>query len=170
MTTMSLRYSNGIFRVLAAGLALGLLGGCASVQSTAIYYTPYTAKYRPPKPPETPIPILGRAPKEGYTAIGRLAFETDEGWRFLRKSMIYNAQINGADAVILKGVNTRQLRYLTQVPPQVDWVPVGNYYRNCDNGEIYGGTNWVPFFRPGYVQENIENITAIDSEMIVFKK
>ena len=170
MTLMSLRYSNRILPVLAAALALSLLGGCASVRSTAIYYTPYTAKYRQPKPPGTLIPILGKVPKEGYTAIGRLAFETDLGWNFLRKSMIYNAQITGADAVILKGVNMRQQRYLTQVPPQVDWIPVGNYYRNCRDGETYGGTNWVPFFRPGYVQENIENITAIDSEMIVLKK
>ncbi len=164
------RSSTAIFAGLRAVLAMSLLAGCASVQSTAVYYTPYTAKYYPPKPPEAVIPILGKVPPERHTVIGRLAFETDQGWNFLRKSMIYNAQINGADAVILKKVNSRQQLYLTEVPPQTDWVPMTNYYQKCRNGQIQSYTNWVPFFRPGYTQQNVSEITAIDSEMIVLKK
>lgn len=151
------------------GLAF-LLGGCASVKSTAIYYTPYTAKYYPPKPPDAPIPILGKAPSgERYKAIGRLAFETDQGWNFLRRSMIYNAQANGADAVILKNVNSRQQVSLVEVPPQTDWIPTTGYYQRCKNGRVYSYTNWVPFFRPGYVQPVVDTITGIDAEMIVTK-
>ena len=165
---MSLRFSTAIFAAGRAALVLGLLAGCASVKSTAMYYTPYTAKLYPPKPPEAPIPILGKAPPERYTTIGRLAFETDQGWNFLRKSMVYNAQANGADAVVLKKVNSRQQLYLTEVPPQTDWVPVTNYYQKCRDGETYSYTNWVPFFRPGYVREDVAEITAIDSEMIMW--
>jgi hypothetical protein len=167
---MNRQYSNAILLPFLVAAAIGLLGGCASVKSTAIYYTPYTAKYYAPKPPDAPIPILGKVPNERHTTIGRLAFETDEGWNFLRKSMIYNAQVNGADAVVLNKVNSRQQLSLIDVPPQVDWVPVPGYYQRCRNGKVYGTTNWVPFFRPGYVQPVTSTITGIDAEMIVLKK
>jgi hypothetical protein len=155
--------------ILIALLALCGLSGCASVKSTAAYYMPYTAKYYPPKPRDTPIPILGRAPKEPYTAIGKLAFETDLGWNFLRKSMIYNAQANGADAVILKKTNTRRQTSLVNVPPRMDYVPVTNSYRDrCGRWQTY--TNWIPIFQPGYVMPVTDTIMGIDSEMIVLKK
>jgi len=166
---MSARYSMMIFRMLMAVAILGMLAGCASVESTSVHYIPYTTKSYPPKPPETPIPIVGRMPREAHTAIGRLAFETDQGWRFLRKSMIYNARIHGADLVVLKNVNSRRQTTLVQVPPQVDWVPVPNYYET-KKGRVRGYTNWVPFFRPGYVQPVVDTITGIDAEMVVLKK
>ena len=84
--------------------------------------------------------------------------------------MIYNAQVNGADLVILKAENSRQQMYMTQVPPQVNWVPSPGYYQKCRNGRVYGYTNWVPIYQPGYVQQNVQNITSIDAEMVVMKK
>ena len=162
------RFSNA-FWFAAVGLFAVLFAGCTSVQSTAQYYMPYTTKVYPPKPPDTVIPILGKAPPEKYTTIGKLAFETDLGWKFLRKSMIYNAQVNGADAVVLKNVATREKLNTVQVPPRVDYYPVQNYYRG-KHGKVYGSTQWIPFFQPGYTQQWIDQITAIDAEMIVTKK
>lgn len=146
-----------------------LLAGCASVQSTAAYYMPVTAKYYPPKSEDTPIPIFGQAPDRRYSVIGKLAFETDQGWNFLRKSMIYNARMNGADAVILKATSQRRQTSLVNVPPQMDWVPVNNYYRGR-KGRVYGNTTWIPVMQPGYVRAYTQDIMGINSEMIVFKK
>ena len=155
--------------ILVVLLAIGGFSGCASVKSTAQYYMPYTAKYFPPKTKDTPIPILGRAPREPYTAIGKLAFETDLGWNFLRKSMIYNAQMNGADAVILKKTNSRKETSLVNVPPRMDYIPSTSYYRDrC--GRLQAYTNWIPIFQPGYVMPVTDTIMGIDSEMIVLIK
>lgn len=156
-------------RIFGAFLVLGCLAGCASVEDTAVYYESYTPKVYPPKPPETPIPILGKVPKERHTVIGGLKFESDQGWKFMRKAMIYNAQVNGADAVVLKASNERREVTLVEVPPQTDWVPVTNWYRDrC--GDVREYTNWVPVFRPGYVQPVVQEITGIDAKMIVLKK
>ena len=162
------RFSNTFWFGLLAAVSL-FWAGCASVESTAQFYMPYTTKTFPPKPPEAVIPILGKAPPESYTKIGRLAFETDLGWKFLRKSMIYNAQANGADAVILKNVSTRDRLNTVQVPPRMEYYPVQNYYRGR-HGKVYGSTQWIPYFQPGYTQQWVDQITAIDAEMIVTKK
>jgi hypothetical protein len=156
-------------RILGAALAIGLLAGCASVKDTAMYYVSYTPKVYPPKPADAPIPILGKAPAERHTVIGGLRFESDQGWKFMRRAMIYNAQVNGADAVVLKSTSQRQQMSLVQVPPQMDWVPVSNWYRD-KKGNVWGGTSWIPFYRPGYVQPIVDEITGIDAQMIVLKK
>lgn len=155
-------------RIFGSILALGLLAGCASVKDTARYYVAYTSNVYPPKP-DVPIPILGKAPSERHTVIGCLKFESDQGWNFMRRSMIYNAQMNGADAVVLRATSQRQQMSLLQVPPQMDWIPVSNWYRD-KKGNVWGGTSWIPYYRPGYVQPYVEEITGIDAQMIVFKK
>jgi hypothetical protein len=160
------RLANCIFGALGT---LGCLAGCASVKDTARYYVAFTPKVYPPKPPDAPIPILGKAPKERHAVIGGLKFESDQGWNFMRRSMIYNAQANGADAVVLKATNERRQMSYLQVPPQMDWVPVSNWYRD-KKGNVWGGTSWIPFYRPGYVQPYLQEITGIDAEMIVLKK
>ncbi len=152
---------------LALG-AVGLISGCASVKSTEQFYIPYTMKAYPPKPPDAVIPIVGKPPKEGYTPIGRLAFQSYNGWNFMRKSMIYNAQIHGADAVLLRDASSNTQTSYVQVPPQFNYVPVTGTY--CKNGKSYTYTNYVPVFQPGYVQPYSSTITAIDAEMIVLKK
>jgi hypothetical protein len=84
--------------LIVAGFAgiFVLLSGCASVKSTAIYYS--SIQDYPAKPLDAAIPILTRPPAKPYKVTGRIAFESDRGRNFLRKSMIYNAQIHGADA------------------------------------------------------------------------
>jgi hypothetical protein len=155
--------------ILGALAAVACLSGCASVKDTARFYVAYTPRVYPPKPPDTPIPILGRMPKKPHTVIGGLKFESDQGWNFMRRSMIYNAQVNGADAVVLKDTSERRQLALLEVPPQTEWVPVSNWYRNR-KGQVCGGTTWVPIFRPGYVQPYLQEITGIDAKMIVLKK
>ncbi len=159
--------------VLVTCVAALLLGGCASVSSTSDFYLPYTTEVFPPKAKDAPIPILGRAPKERYKAIGRLAFQSDLGWRFMRESMLYNARMNGADAVILKTTDSREQERFVQVPPRTDWVAVPGpvFVEKRKNKTYYQTTsNYIPVFRPGYVERFVDVIVGIDSEMIVFKK
>jgi hypothetical protein len=151
--------------LIVAGLAaiFALLSGCASVKSTAVYYK--SIQDYPAKPGDAPIPILTAPPGRPYKVIGRLAFESDRGSNFLRKSMIYNARIHGADAVLLKSSRTRREVSIQYVPPQVDRYPA---YRRGKHGKIE--TRWAPYFRPGYPLRWVSEITVIDAEMIVFEK
>lgn len=158
-------------------LALALLTGCASVESTAIYYTPYTVEQYPPKPKEAFIPVIGRAPDRPYKTIGRLAFSSTLGYRFMRQSIDYNARIHGADAVILKDVDSSTQTFLTEVPPSWDYVPYTAWVPYSVEGkkgrrytEYAPYTNWQPVYRPGYVSPQSITTTAIDAEMIVFKR
>jgi hypothetical protein len=126
---------------------LVLLAGCASVKSTAVYYK--SLRNFPAKPPNAHIPILTNRPKRPFKVIGRLAFESDQGWNFLLKSMIYNAQIHGADAVWLKRSGRRREVTFQHVPPRLDLYPV---------------MRSEPPLR--WVRDRI----AIDARMIVFHK
>jgi hypothetical protein len=109
--------------ILAASAGIwALLAGCASVKSTAVYYR--SLQDFPAKPPNAQIPILTNRPKRPFKVIGRLAFKSDQGWNFLCKSMIYNAQIHGADAVWLKRSSRRRKVTFQHVPPRMDLYPV----------------------------------------------
>ncbi len=148
-----------------AAVVLLCCGGCASVESTAIYYTPTTLEVFPPKPKDYPVPILEKAPDRRYRTIGKFAFETALGYRFARDAILYNARVNGADAVILKDVSGRRELYLTRVPPRVDYVPTVGYYGGYGYGG-YGYTSYYPIYQPGYVRADEEVITSVDAEMI----
>jgi len=139
------------------------------VKSTAKYYVPYSTKTYPPKPPDTEIPIIGKMPTAPHETIGRLAFSTDQGWSFLRRSMIYNAQAQGADLVVLKNVTTKRQLILAQVPAQWNYFPVQNFYRG-KNGQVYSTTTWLPSLQPGYTQPYMDEITAIDADLVIMKK
>jgi hypothetical protein len=130
----------------SAGILL-LLAGCASVESTSVYYK--SLKDFPAKPPDAQIPILTNRPKRPFKVIGRLALESDQGWNFLLKSMIYNAQIHGADAVWLKRSSRRREVTFQHVPPRLDW---GLY------------------MRPEPPLRWVSDLIAIDARMIVFHK
>ncbi len=144
---------------------MALFVGCASVKSTAIYYTPTTVEIFPPKPKDYPVPILEKAPDRRYRTIGKFAFDTSLGYRFARDAILYNARVNGADAVILKKVSGRRELYLTRVPARVDYVPTVGYYGGYGY-RGYGYTSYYPIYRPGYVRADEEVITSVDAEMI----
>ena len=86
-------------------------------ESTSVYYK--SLKDFPAKPPDARFRFSIR-PTRSFKVIGRLAFESDGGWNFLR-SMIYNAQIHGADAVWLKSSSTRREVTFQHGPPRMDF-------------------------------------------------
>lgn len=91
----------------------------------------------------------------------------------MRESMIYNARMNGADAVILRSTDSREKERFVQVPPRTDWVAVPGpvFVEKNKNKTYYQSTpNYIPVFRPGYVEQFVDVIVGIDAEMIVFKK
>lgn len=170
---MSRIYSTLTLLILAA-----LLTGCASVSSTSQFYFPVTTTVYPPKPKDWPIPILGKAPDRPYKTIGRLAFQSDQGWRFMRESMVYNARANGADAVVLKKAQSKEQVNFTEVPPRTDWVPMpgpvvavnnGGGKKNCNNTSYVSYPYYMPVYQPGYVRRWVQTIIGIDAEMIVVK-
>lgn len=146
-----------------------LFGGCASVKSTAIYYSPTTVEVFPPKPKDFPVPILQNAPDRRYRTIGKFAFDTALGYRFARDAILYNARVNGADAVILRKVSGRRELYLTRVPARVEYISTGGYYGGYGGYGRYGGFGFssvYPIYQPGYVRADEEVITSVDAEMI----
>lgn len=152
------------------------LTGCASVEGTRIYYVPYTLEQYPPKPKDAFIPIVGKAPDRPHRVIGRLAFSSTLGYRFMRRSIEYNARMAGADAVVLKEVDENTQFFLTQVPPRWDYIPYTSwapYVVRTGDGrrttQYATYTSWQPIFRPGYVAPQTITTTAIDVEMIRFK-
>lgn len=160
-----------IARIFFATVAAAILAGCETVPSTSAYYLSYTEKVFPPKPKDAPIPILSKAPDRPYKVIGRLAFNTGRGWRFLRDSMLYNARANGADAIILRDTSQRREYGVVNVPPRFNYVPVpGPAYRTKNGRTYYCGPTWIPDFQPGYSYPTSWTIQGIDAEMIVFRK
>ncbi len=155
------------------------LSGCVSVSSTSQFYFPVTTDVFPPKPKDAPIPILGKAPDKPYREIGRLAFRSDLGWKFMRESMLYNARTNGADAVILNKADSKEQVNFSQVPPRTDWIPVpgpvvavnggGGKKKGKSSTTYVSYPTYMPVFQPGYVRRWVQTIIAIDAEMIVLK-
>ncbi len=167
-----------IFSTLPLLALAALLAGCASVASTSQFYFPVTTTAYPPKPKNWPVPILGKAPDKPYKTIGRLAFQSDLGWKFMRESMVYNARANGADAVILKHAESKNQVRFTEVPPRTDWIPMpgpvvavnnGGGKKNCNNTTYVNYPYYMPVYRPGYVYRWVQTIIGIDAEMIVVK-
>lgn len=167
-----------VYSMLLLSAAALLLAGCASVSSTSQFYFPTTTDVFAPKPKDAPIPILGAAPDKPYRVIGRLAFRSDLGWKFMRESMLYNARANGADAVILRKADSKEQVNFTQVPPRTDWIPMpgpvvavnnGGGKKNGNNTTYVSYPYYMPVFQPGYVRRWVQTIIAIDAEMIVLK-
>lgn len=153
-------------------LLVFFLVGCASVESTALYYIPSTTEIYPPKPKDDPVPVVGERPSEPHQVIGRLAFSSTRGFDFFLRSMEYNARRVGADLVYLKHSATEPLPYSYWVPPRTRFVPVGGAttVRKKD-GERVTYRYWrdIPVFEPGYVVRGVDLLTSIDAEMIVLK-
>jgi hypothetical protein len=157
-----------LFQLSLLGLLTLLFSACVSVKSTAVFYSPSTAGFYPPKDKNAIIPILNAPPGRPYTEIGRLAFQTDQGYPFVMKAMEYNARQAGADAVIVKESKNWTVPLSYSVPPTVTWVPVGGWYGGgC--GAWYGGA-MVPVTSPGYVGVTYQNFMGVDARMIVYKQ
>jgi len=155
---------------------LGLAGlavvGCASVESTAVYYTPYSTETYPPKEKDAVIPIVGKPPTEPHQAIGELKFSSNRSYRWLKKSIEYNARRVGADLVYMRESSSEPAPYSYYVPPRTRWIPVGGYTTvKKKDGErvVRGYRRTIPVWEPGYTVQGMDIITSIDAEMIVLK-
>ncbi|MEO6847512.1 MAG: hypothetical protein ABI443_08245 [Chthoniobacterales bacterium] len=161
--------------LIARGILALLVGlfflGCASVKDTRQFYIPNTAKTYPPRAKDAPIPILGQPPKEPYEVLGHLAFSTYQNFGFLRKSMEYNARESGADAVVLKQVNSQPQITPYYIPPTMNYVPVANtYVTSGKHGQtVVGYTTFIPTYQPGYWGISQSVLTTIDAEIILMK-
>ena len=151
--------------ILTIGLAI-FLSSCASLSSTAVFYQPTTANYYPPKGKNAIIPILNVPPKRSYYEIGRFAFQSNLGYPFVQRAVVYNAQRCGADAVIIKNCQSWSVPSLYTVPPVYGWIPVGGWYGG-GGGVGIGGA--IPVAYPGYTGVSYQNFTGIDARMIIFK-
>jgi hypothetical protein len=148
-----------------------LLSACASVKSTAVFYTPTTSVFYPPKESQEVVPILNETPSRSYTEIGRFAFQTELGYSFVQRALEYNAQRAGADAVIIKKYQSWSVPSYYTVPPVYGWIPVGGYYGGCGRwggGWYEGGA--IPFAYPGYTGVTYQNFIGVDARMIVFRR
>lgn len=157
---------NRIPCLLTLAVAL-LLPACVSVKSTAVFYTPTTTTFYPPKPKNMVIPILGELPTRPYREIGRFAFQSDMGYPFMMKAIEYNARQAGADAVYIKESKSWTTPYAYTVPTTVNWVPVGGWYGGGCGG-WYGGAA-VPIVYPGYTGVSYQSFMGIDARMLIFK-
>lgn len=144
-----------------------LLPACVSVKSTAVFYTPTTTTFYPPKDKHAVIPILGEIPQGTYREIGRFAFQSDMGYPFMIKAIEYNARQAGADAVYIKESKAWTTPYAYTVPTTVNWVPVGGWYGGGCGGWYGGGA--VPIVYPGYTGVSYQSFMGIDARMLVLK-
>lgn len=165
------------FHSIALGFALIFLAGCASVESTADFYIPSTTAVFPPKPKDYPIPILDAKPSRPTRVIGRLAFTSELGFPFMRKSMEYNARRVGADIVVLKHADSQTQILPYYVPPTTNWMPVSTYSHSSYRGKhgkkrhaTSESVTYIPVYQPGYWTQNTRIFTTIDSEMLVYRK
>lgn len=163
------------------------ISSCATVSSTSEFYRPLTTETFSPKPKDHPIPILGAAPKQPYTVIGRLSFQSGHGNKFMMESIRYNARKNGADAAIMLDEQSHSEQHSYTVPGYTTTTPVTTY----SSGSAYGSANYfgmdgygyatssaygsgvsttyVPQYHPGYTGVRTVTIQAIDALLIRYK-
>jgi hypothetical protein len=166
----------GVFTAVLVLGGVGFFNGCASVRSTTVHYLPATMETFPPKEPGTPIPLLSGPPKQDHKVIGTFAWETDHDWSFIRRSLEYNAQRAGADAMILRERETFRETTLVDIPPQMRWIPRVRYVRvtsgsgNNRTTRVVPVVRYWPIVRPGGVVSNTETWNNVSVDMIVFPK
>lgn len=153
-----------------------LLGGCASLRDTTVFYTPVAQEVFPPLPKDATVPVFTEAPPWPHKVIGRFAVQSDRSYAFLHKAMLYNARLNGADAVILRRQAFDLRRTYNQIPASWENIPQTNvYYQSVQNNkgqwitvpQTY--TTYIPVFRPARTVVSDVQWTELGAEMIVRK-
>lgn len=148
--------------------------GCTPLSETTAYYTPVSGRYYPPKDKREMIPVLSEPPGWPHRVIGRFAMQSDRGYPFVQKAILYNARLQGADAVILRKVGFDVRETYNHIPPGWDSVPQSNvFYQQVKNNQgqwvpvpqFY--TTYVPVFRPGRTVVSNRQWVEVDAEMVV---
>ena len=154
---------------LAAAIA-----GCAPLSETTVFYTPVSDRYYPPKTKKNEIPVLSEPPAWPHRVIGRFAMQSDRGYRFVHKAILYNARLQGADAVIIRKLVQDVRETYNYIPPGWDSVPQSNVlYQQVQNNQgqwvtvpqVY--TTYVPVFRPGRTVVKDSEWADVTAEMVV---
>lgn len=155
-------------------LAACLLGGCVSLRDTTVFYTPTTPEVFPPLPKKAPVPVMAEPPPWPHKVIGRFAAQSDRGYEFLYKAILYNARLQGADGVILRRQAFDLRRTYNQIPAFWENIPQTNvYYQSVKNNQgqwvtvpqTY--TTYVPVFRPARTVVSDVQWVELEAEMIV---
>ena len=97
--------------------------------------------------------------------------ETPQGWRFVRRSLEFNARANGADAVLLKENKAFRETVLSDIPPRFEMVPFTRVVYVERKGKNKGleavpVVDYWPVFRPGYTVESVRNWIRVEAEML----
>jgi hypothetical protein len=150
--------------------------GCSPLRETTVYYTPVSERYYLPKAQTDEIPVLSERPSWPHRVIGRFAMQSDRGYPFVQKAILYNARLQGADAVILRKVGFDVRETYNHIPPGWDSIPQSNvFYQQVKNKQgqwtavpqVY--TAYVPVFRPGRTVVANRQWVEVDAEMVVRK-
>ena len=156
--------------------ALLALVGCAPLSETTVFYTPVSDRYYPPKTKKEEIPVMSRAPAWPHRVIGRFAMQSDRGSEFVHKAMLYNARLQGADAVVVRKLGSELRQNYNYIPPGWESIPQSNViYQQVKNADgqwvtvpqVY--TVMVPVFRPGRTVVDESQWTDVAAEMVVRK-
>jgi hypothetical protein len=154
--------------------ALAGLAGCTSLRDTTVFYTPASADFYAPLPKDAVVPVLTEPPPWPHKVIGRFAAQSDRGYEFLYKAVLYNARLQGADAVILRKLDFDTRRNYNYIPPSWQNVPVSNvYYTQVQDKkgkwksvpQTY--TTFVPVYQPGRTVVSDVQWTDVTAEMVV---
>ena len=148
--------------------------GCAPLSETTVFYTPVSDRYYPPKTKREEVPVLAEPPAWPHRVIGRFAMQSDRGAPFVNKAMLYNARLQGADAVVVRKQGSELRQNFNYIPPGWESIPQSNViYQQVKNSEgqwvtvpqVY--TVMVPVFRPGRTVVDESQWTDVTAEMVV---
>lgn len=157
--------------VVLAGVGLS---ACSGLRETTVYYMPVADRYYAPKDKNEVIPVLSEPPGWAYRVIGRFAMQSDRGYPFLHKAMLYNARLQGADAVVVRKLGSEVRQNFNYIPPGWESMPQSNVvYQQVKNNQgqwvtvpqVF--TTYVPVFRPGRTEVDETQWTDVAAEMVV---
>ena len=161
-------------RLMLVLLVAVAAAGCAPLSETTVFYTPVADRYYPPKTKKEEVPVLSAPPAWPHRVIGRFAMQSDRGAPFVNKAMLYNARLQGADAVVVRKQGSELRQNFNYIPPGWESIPQSNViYQQVKNSEgqwvtvpqVY--TVMVPVFRPGRTVVDESQWTDVTAEMVV---
>jgi hypothetical protein len=161
-------------RLMLVLLVAVAAAGCAPLGETTVFYTPVSDRYYPPKTKKEEVPVLSEPPAWPHRVIGRFAMQSDRGYPFVYKAMLYNARLQGADAVVVRKQGSELRQNYNYIPPGWESIPQNNViYQQIKNSQgqwvtvpqVY--TVMVPVFRPGRTVVDESQWTDVTAEMVV---
>jgi len=163
-----------LWSLLLLALFVLAAAGCVPLSETAVFYTPASDRVYPPKGKREPVPVLSEPPSWPHRVIGRFAMQSDRGYPFVSKALLYNARLQGADAVIIRKMGFDVRQTVNRIPAGWESIPQSNvFYQQVQNDQgqretvpqVY--TAYVPVFRPERTVVSEKQWTEVMAEMVV---